>query len=160
MPCQLCRIMSGWNDCSVNDAAKLSVESMGTLCYFACYPICPFIVQLTVVNQHRPEDSSVQFQILPLLTRSLLPPPFSVNYFIWLAVVCLCVCLHVHVCVHVCVYVFVCVWCRLYLLVHVHGLAYDCHCCLVFCFFLTCPVLAFIDIFVFLLYSVPSSGIH
>ena len=110
--------MSGWNDCSVNDAAKLSVESMGTLCYFACYPICPFIVQLTVVNQHRPEDSSVQFQILPLLTRSLLPPPFSVNYFIWLAVVCLCVCLHVHVCVHVCVYVFVCVWCRLYLLVH------------------------------------------
>ena len=68
------------------------------------------------------EDSSVQ--ILPLLVKPVLPPPLSVNYVIWLAVVFVCVC--ACVCTRACVYLCVCVYvrerewerCRLYLLVY------------------------------------------
>ena len=58
----------------------------------------------TTYITHTDTHTHSSVQILPLLAKSLSPPPFSVNYFSWLAVVCVCVC----VCVHVCVCVYVC----------------------------------------------------
>ena len=70
-----------------------------------CMPILLHSVNHCIEN--RPEDSCVQ--ILSLLANSPLPPPFSVNYFSWLAGVCVCVCVCVCLCVCACVRVWVCV---------------------------------------------------